>query len=154
MPIKPPAGHTAQGISEPRQIGRHRASSWPSAPPNDVACGEARLAGGWHGSLLSKAAGWLDVSRYSGAALAGFLIVCAALPYANTLLNGFVYDDITLVTHDPYLHSFRPLREIFTTTVWSYVGVEGVTNYDRPRMTLGYLDCYQRSELVAYEYNL
>ena len=154
MPIKPAAGHSAQGISEPRQIGRHRASSWPSAPPNDVACGEARLAGGWHGSLLSKAAGWLDVSRYSGAALAGFLIVCVALPYANTLLNGFVYDDITQVTHNPYLHSFRHLREIFTTTVWSYVGVEGVTNYYRPMMTLGYLVCYQLFGPVAYEFHL
>src|SRR5947208_11596961 len=117
MPIKPAAGHSAQGISEPRHIGRHRASSWPSAPPNGVACGEARLDGGRHGSLLSKADGRLDVSRYSGAALAGFLIVCAALPYAYPLLNGFVYDDITQVTHDPYLHSFRHLREIFTTTV-------------------------------------
>src|SRR5438093_13755059 len=99
MPIKPAAGHSAQGISEPRHIGRHRASSWPSAPPNGVACGEARLAGGRHGSLFSKAAGRLDVSRYSSAALAGFLILCAALPYANTLLNGFVYHALPPLTH-------------------------------------------------------
>ena len=82
------------------------------------------------------------------------LISAAVLPYANTLLNSFVYDDITQVTNNPYLQSFRHLGEIFTTTVWSYVGAEGVTNYYRPMMTLGYLVCYQLVGPLAYEFHL
>ncbi|HKS95337.1 MAG TPA: tetratricopeptide repeat protein [Terriglobia bacterium] len=92
--------------------------------------------------------------RWSDATLAGVLALCAALPYANTLLNGFVYDDVTQITHNPYLASIHHLREIFSTTVWSYVGAEGVTNYYRPMMTLGYLVCYQLFGPVAYEFHL
>ncbi len=82
------------------------------------------------------------------------LMPCAALPYVNTLLNGFVYDDITQVTNNPYLQSVHHLKEIFSTTVWSYVGVEGITNYYRPMMTLGYLICYQLFGPIAYEFHL
>lgn len=92
--------------------------------------------------------------RWSDATLAGVLALCAALPYANTLFNGFVYDDVTQITHNPYLASIHHLREIFSTTVWSYVGAEGVTNYYRPMMTLGYLVCYQLFGPVAYEFHL
>lgn len=92
--------------------------------------------------------------RWSETTLAGVLALCAALPYANTLFNGFVYDDVTQIAHNPYLASIHHLREIFSTTVWSYVGAEGVTNYYRPMMTLGYLVCYQLFGPVAYEFHL
>jgi len=82
------------------------------------------------------------------------LILCAALPYANMLFNSFVYDDNTQVLNNPYIRSFRHLREIFTTTVWSYVGVQGVTNYYRPMMTFGYLLCYQFFGPLAYGFHL
>ncbi len=95
-----------------------------------------------------------SVSALSNVTLALSLALCAVLPYLNTLLNGFVYDDITQVTNNPYLHSFRHLPEIFSTTVWSYVGTQGVTNYYRPMMTFGYLVCYQLFGPVAYEFHL
>jgi len=82
------------------------------------------------------------------------LTLCAALPYANILFNSFVYDDNTQVLNNPYIQSFRHLREIFTTTVWSYVGVQGVTNYYRPMMTFGYLLCYQFFGPLAYGFHL
>ena len=82
------------------------------------------------------------------------LVSCATLPYLNVLLNGFVYDDHTQVTNNPYLQSFHHLREIFTTTVWSYVGAQGVTNYYRPMMMLGYLACYRSFGAVAYPFHL
>jgi tetratricopeptide (TPR) repeat protein len=82
------------------------------------------------------------------------LILCAALPYANILFNSFVYDDNTQVLNNPYIQSFRHLREIFTTTVWSYVGAQGVTNYYRPLMTFGYLLCYQFYGPLAYGFHL
>jgi Tfp pilus assembly protein PilF len=82
------------------------------------------------------------------------LLLLAFLPYANTLLAGFVYDDNFQVIENPYVHSFRHLREIFTTTVWSFQGAAGVTNYFRPMMTLGYLLTYQIAGLVPFSFHL
>ncbi len=72
------------------------------------------------------------------------LIVVSLLPYLYSLRNDFVYDDIDQVLVNPYLRDFHHLREIFTTSVWSFVGdFRGSTNYYRPVMSLGYLFCYQ-----------
>ncbi len=85
-----------------------------------------------------------------------FLVLCAALPYVNTLLNDFLltYDDGTQILKNPYVHSFRHLREIFGTHVWSYLGANSVTNYYRPVMTLGYLLCYEIFGPAAYGFHL
>jgi len=82
------------------------------------------------------------------------LILCAALPYVNTLLNGFVYDDNRQVLDNPYLKSFHFLPQIFGTTVWSFVGMQGVSNYYRPMMTLGYALCYHLFGPLAYGFHL
>jgi tetratricopeptide (TPR) repeat protein len=82
------------------------------------------------------------------------LILCAVLPYANILFNSFVYDDNTQVLNNPYIQSFRYLRQIFSTTVWSYIGAQGVTNYYRPMMTFGYLLCRQFFGPLAYGFHL
>jgi Flp pilus assembly protein TadD len=84
------------------------------------------------------------ISRLSGWVLIGFLILCAVLPYLNTLRNGFVYDDTTQVLHNPYIRTFHYLKEILTTDVWSYRGGRAsISHYYRPLMTLGYLLCFQ-----------
>jgi Tfp pilus assembly protein PilF len=85
-----------------------------------------------------------------------FLIVLllAVVPYLNTLLNDFVYDDNAQVINNPYAHSFRYLRQIFTTTVWSFQGAAGVSNYYRPMMTFGYLLTYQIAGLVPFSFHL
>ncbi len=82
------------------------------------------------------------------------LILCAALPYLNTLLNGFVYDDNRQVLDNPYLKSFHFLPQVFGTTVWSFVGMQGVSNYYRPIMTLGYALCYHLFGPLAYGFHL
>ena len=82
------------------------------------------------------------------------LILCAALPYLNTLLNGFVYDDNRQVLDNPYLKSFHFLPRIFGSTVWSFVGMQGVSNYYRPMMTLGYAVCYHLFGPLAYGFHL
>jgi tetratricopeptide (TPR) repeat protein len=74
-------------------------------------------------------------------ALLGLVLVCSFLVYANTLFHGFVYDDHFQVEGNPYVHSFRYIGRIFTTTVWSFQGMEGQSNYYRPLMTFGYLLC-------------
>src|ERR1700674_601757 len=82
------------------------------------------------------------------------LFLLAFLPYANTLMNSFVYDDGFQVVENPYAHSFRYLRQIFTTNVWSFQGAQGITNYYRPMMTFGYLLTYQIAGLVPFSFHL
>jgi len=90
----------------------------------------------------------------SSTALVGWLILLAIIPYLNTLLNGFVYDDTMQILENPYIRSFDHLKEIFGTTVWSYIGDMGGTNYYRPMMTFGYLICYQWFGPLAYGFHL
>ena len=105
-------------------------------------------------SLAERAAGWLRPSRWSDATRMGLLFLLALLPYLNALRNGFVDDDGTQILRNPYIRDFRHLREIFTTTVLSYKGAEGATNYYRPLMNFGYLLCYHLFGPRAYGFHL
>jgi len=80
-------------------------------------------------------------------------VACATLPYLNIFFNGFVYDDDSQLLRNPYVRSFRHLKEIFTTNVWSFQGAV-VSNYFRPMMTLGYLLCYKVFGMRAYGFHL
>lgn len=94
-------------------------------------------------------------SRKSQFALIAVLAILTSLPYLNTLHNGFVYDDSSQVLSNPYIRNFHHLREIFTTTVWSYRGGrEAATVYYRPLMTLLYLGCFQLAGAAAWLYHL
>src|SRR6202011_5344114 len=84
--------------------------------------------------------------------LALFLLAC--LPYANTLFASFVYDDHYQIVENPYVHSFRYLPKIFGTTVWSFQGAQGTTNYFRPMMSFGYLLFYQIAGAVPFSFHL
>jgi Flp pilus assembly protein TadD len=92
-------------------------------------------------------------ARFSDLTLMAILAVAAALPYLNTLRNGFVSDDKMQVLQNPYIRSFHYLAKIFTTSVASYVGVK-MPNYYRPLMNVGYLLCYQVFGLRAFGYHL
>lgn len=59
--------------------------------------------------------------------------------YLNTLMNAFVYDDELQILKNPYVKSWHYLPQIFRTTVWSFIGSAGDTNYYRPLMTMTYL---------------
>ena len=96
------------------------------------------------GEAIPRASGGWGISHLPDWLLIGFLILCAALPYLNTLRNDFVYDDVTQVLHNPYIRTFHYLKEILTTDVWSYRGgTDAISHYYRPLMTLGYLLCFQ-----------
>jgi tetratricopeptide (TPR) repeat protein len=71
--------------------------------------------------------------------LIAVLILATCVCYANMLSNGFVYDDDQQILQNPYVKSWKFVPEIFSTTVWSFVGQAGATNYYRPLMTLTYL---------------
>ena len=82
------------------------------------------------------------------------LFLLGFLPYVSTLFSDFVYDDHFQVVQNPYVHSFRYLRQIFTTTVWSFQGAQGVTNYFRPMMTFLYLLTYQIAGAIPFSFHL
>jgi protein O-mannosyl-transferase len=83
------------------------------------------------------------------------LAAAAVIPYLNSLNNSFVYDDFDQVVNNPYIRNFHYLRQIFTTSVWSFMGdFRGSTNYYRPVMSLGYLLCYQISGPQARTFHL
>lgn len=90
--------------------------------------------------------------RDAGAFL--ILILLAGLPYLNALANGFVYDDRDQVLENPYIHSFHYLTQIFGSTVWTFQGAQGVTNYYRPLMTFAYLISYKIFGLLPFGFHL
>ncbi|HWY07036.1 MAG TPA: tetratricopeptide repeat protein [Candidatus Acidoferrales bacterium] len=81
-----------------------------------------------------------------------FLVSVAC--YANTLLNGFVYDDELQILANPYVKSWHYLPQIFTTTVWSFIGAAGDSNYYRPLMTFTYLLLWKAFGDLPFGYHL
>ncbi len=84
----------------------------------------------------------LRAGRFERARVA-LLFVLAAGCYLNTLGNAFVYDDELQILQNPYIKSWQYLPAIFRTTVWSFIGSAGESNYYRPLMTLTYLGLWK-----------
>jgi tetratricopeptide (TPR) repeat protein len=103
-------------------------------------------------NLLSGVSERQSFSRFSDLTLMAFLAVAAALPYLNTLHNGFVADDLAQVLRSPYIRDFHHLAKIFTTQAASYL--PGTPIHYRPLMNVGYLLCYQIFGLRAFGYHL
>lgn len=101
---------------------------------------------------MSQSSSWSTSERRS-TALAGVLVL-AFLVYGNTLLNGFAYDDHFQVEQNPYVQSVKYVGKIFTSTVWSFQGAEGKTNYYRPLMTFGFLICNKLFQGLPYGFHL
>jgi tetratricopeptide (TPR) repeat protein len=90
----------------------------------------------------------------SHAWLLALLLLLAVIPYANTLQNGFVYDDNNEVLTNPYIRSFDHLGDIFRTRTLAHLGARGATNYYRPVSILGFLVCYKLFGLLPYGFHL
>jgi tetratricopeptide (TPR) repeat protein len=86
--------------------------------------------------------------------LVALLILLALLCYGNTLFHSFVYDDEQQILQNPYVKSFHFLPQIFTTTVWSFVGAAGTTNYYRPLMTFTFLILWQLFGDIPFGFHL
>jgi 4-amino-4-deoxy-L-arabinose transferase-like glycosyltransferase len=106
------------------------------------------MAAGIHAQEEAAAA------KQQEAVIALLLLLLAVLPYANTLLGSFVYDDHFQIVENPYVHSFKYLPQIFRTTVWSFQGAQGVTNYYRPLMMFEYLLLYHLAGPVPFTFHL
>lgn len=82
------------------------------------------------------------------------LVLLSFVPYLNTLGNAFVYDDRPQLLENPYIHSFRYIGKIFGSTVWTFQGAQGVTNYYRPLMSFAYAVIYHFTGPVAFGFHL
>ena len=78
----------------------------------------------------------------------GCLLLFTFLIYANTLLNGFLYDDHPQIENNPYIHSFKYLGRIFGRHI------EGAANYYRPLMMFGFLVDFHLFGASPYGYHL
>ncbi len=56
------------------------------------------------------------------------IVALSLLAYANTLANGFAYDDISIVQTNPYITDWRQIPWLFTKGYWSHKS-GGVGNY-------------------------
>ncbi|MGA2982392.1 MAG: tetratricopeptide repeat protein [Terriglobia bacterium] len=90
----------------------------------------------------------------SPAWLITLLLLLAILPYANTLQNGFVYDDNNEVLTNPFIRSFAHVGDIFSTRILAHLGARGATNYYRPISIFGFLICYRLFGLLPYGFHL
>src|ERR1700730_4975749 len=82
------------------------------------------------------------------------LLLLAVVPYLNSVWGSFVYDDRLQVLENPYVHTFRYLGRIFGSTVWTFEGAQGVTNYYRPLMTFAYLIAYKIFGALPFGFHL
>ena len=82
------------------------------------------------------------------------LLLLAFVPYLNALGGSFVYDDQQQILDNPYVHSFRYVGKIFGSTVWTFQGAQGLSNYYRPLMTLAYLFCYALYGPIPFGFHL
>ena len=95
-----------------------------------------------------------DHHFHTPAWLLSLLLLLAVLPYANTLQNGFVYDDNNEVLTNPYIRSVSHVGDIFSTRILAHLGARGATNYYRPIGIFGFLICYQLFGLLPYGFHL
>jgi Flp pilus assembly protein TadD len=94
------------------------------------------------------------VGKHPRLKLYAILSLTSAVPYLGTLWNGFVYDDHYQVLGNPYLQSFRFVKQILTTSVWSFQNAKAITNFYRPMMSLQYQVIYQAYGPLAYAFHL
>lgn len=82
-------------------------------------------------------------------------LVVAAAVYANTLSNGFVYDDDAQVLENPWIRDAKFIPNIFTQSVWSFLEAKAFTsNYYRPLMHLIYMVNYHIFGLRPWGFHL
>lgn len=82
------------------------------------------------------------------------LAVCmiAVSVYFNTLMNGFVHDDLFQVLKNPWISDYKNIPMIFKTGVWGFFTTP--SNYYRPVMHLLYMLDYYLFGLAPWGFHL
>jgi hypothetical protein len=107
------AGHQRHGSG-----GYGRRSGGSSQAPLGVGRNEQQP------NLLTEVSERQSLPRFSDLTLMAFLVVGAALPYLNTLRNGFVSDDENQVLHNPFIRTRRLSSPFQTRRTLSLPGPE------------------------------
>jgi Tfp pilus assembly protein PilF len=85
--------------------------------------------------------------------LGGFLLLSFLL-YANSVVNGFVYDDHSQIERNPYVHSFAYIGKIFGSSLLAQQGKQAAPNFYRPIVNFSFLLCYKLFGLSPYGFHL
>lgn len=91
---------------------------------------------------------------WSRRTLLTILLTSVLALYANSLLNGFVFDDNAFVVDNPFLYNYEHVREILTGPVLTAAGPQRILNYYRPLVSLSFLLSYQFFGPVAFGFHL
>jgi tetratricopeptide (TPR) repeat protein len=74
--------------------------------------------------------------------------------HANTLSNGFVYDDAKQILANPWITDLRFLTDIMKRDVWGFWEERGASPYYRPLMHVLYMITHQAFGLAPWAYHL
>jgi tetratricopeptide (TPR) repeat protein len=74
--------------------------------------------------------------------------------YANTLFNGFVYDDSFQVLQNEWIKDVRHLPDVFLNSAWAFRDNQTPINYYRPIMHLIYMIDYHIFVLQPWGFHL
>lgn len=86
---------------------------------------------------------------------AAIVAVLAIAVYANTLLNGFVYDDNPQIIENPWVRDLAYLPRVFVTSVWDFLGEGGAAaTYYRPLMYVAFILEYAAFGLEPWGWHL
>jgi tetratricopeptide (TPR) repeat protein len=88
------------------------------------------------------------------AASSAIVFAISAAVYANTLWNGFVYDDIQQIVENPWVRSASYLPDIFLKDVWGFAYDVVAWNYYRPLMHVSYMASYFLFGLKPWGFHL
>src|SRR6185369_4259246 len=69
------------------------------------------------------------------------IVLCAIVVNANTLSNGFVYDDMTQIVNNRWITNIKYIPEIFGNDA-THAEMKGISNYYRPMMNVIFLVNY------------
>jgi Tfp pilus assembly protein PilF len=86
--------------------------------------------------------------------LLGGLLLLSFLLYANSVVNGFVYDDHSQIERNPYVHSFEYIGKIFGSSLLAQQGKQAAPNFYRPIVNFSFLLCYKLFGLSPYGFHL
>ncbi len=82
------------------------------------------------------------------------VILISIIIYANSLLNGFVFDDMPQVVKNQWIIDFANIPQVFTSSAWSFLGDNTAFHYYRPMMHVIYTLEYHLFTLNPFFWHL
>lgn len=80
--------------------------------------------------------------------------IVAFFAFAQSLPYQFVYDDEWQVLRNPWIRDWSHLGQFFSTDVWRFSGIAGISNYYRPLHMVAHAVGYSLTGVKPYGYHL